>query len=200
MLNKFDTKIVSEIQGIFSIVYINFKKQTIECIRDYTGTKPLYYKVSNKNFFFSSEAWFLYSLSEKKIDNKSLQFYLNFGFCPEENTLIKNVKKVKPRSNLKINFNDFKIKNEIFLDLSLDKQSELKDQRELNNIIENTIKLNLLSDTKVGTFLSGGIDSSIVTALAKKYNDQVESFTTVYLPQEKYKKFNLDYYLQKNCQ
>ena len=137
LLNKFDTKIVSEIQGIFSIVYINFKKQTIECIRDYTGTKPLYYKVSNKNFFFSSEAWFLYSLSEKKIDNKSLQFYLNFGFCPEENTLIKNVKKVKQRSNLKINFNVLKIKNEI-LDLSLDKQSELKDQRELNNIIENT--------------------------------------------------------------
>ena len=197
LLNKFDTKIISEIQGIFSIVYINFKKQTIECIRDYTGTKPLYYKVSNENFFFSSEAWFLYSLSEKKIDNKSLQFYLNFGFCPEENTLIKNVKKVKPRSNLKINFNDFKIKNEIFLDLSLDKQSELKDQRELNNIIENTVKLNLLSDTKVGTFLSGGIDSSIVTALAKKYNDQVESFTTVYLPQEKYKKFNLDYYYAK---
>lgn len=197
LLNKFGTKIISEIQGIFSIVYINLKKQTIECIRDYTGTKPLYYKVSNKNFFFSSEAWFLYSVSEKKIDNKSLHFYLNFGFSPEENTLIKNIKKVKPRNNLKINLNDFNIKNEIFLDLSLDKKSELKDQREVNSIIENSVKLNLLSDTKVGTFLSGGLDSSIVTALAKKYNDQVESFTTVYLPLEKYKKFNLDYSFAK---
>ena len=68
---------------------------------------------------------------------------------------------------------------------------------EINNILENSVKMNLIADTKIGTFLSGGLDSSTITALAKKYNNQIEGFTTVYLPKKKYEKFNQDFEYSK---
>jgi len=197
LLLKYGTKIINEIRGIFSIAFIDLKKKTIECIRDFTGTKPLYYFSQNKNFFFSSEAWFLYSLSEKKINRESLNFFLNFGFSPEENTLIDNVKKVKPRSILKLDFDNFKLDKKDYFDLDKNKNSDLISIDEINNILENSVKMNLIADTKIGTFLSGGLDSSTITALAKKYNNQIEGFTTVYLPKKKYEKFNQDFEYSK---
>ena len=197
LLLKYGSQILNEIQGIFSIVFINLEKETIECLRDFTGTKPLYFKSNNKNFFFSSEAWFLYSLSQKNINKKSLNFYLNYGFSPEEETLIESVKKVRPRGKIIVNLNNFKLNNEILLMLEKKKSSLIPQTKDINETIENAINLNLLSDAKIGTFLSGGIDSSIVTSLAHRFNSNVESFTTVYLPENKYKKFNIDFYYAK---
>ena len=64
---------------------------------------------------------------------------------------------------------------------------------ELNNTLEDVVKNNLITDTKIGTFLSGGLDSSTVTAIARKYNNKIEGFTTVFAPEKKYEKFNQDY-------
>ena len=92
----FQTKgnaILNELRGIFSIVYIDLKNEKTHLIRDFTGTKPLYYTNNSKNLFFSSEAWFLYSLSNKELDINSLNYFLNFGFTQENKTLIKNVNK-----------------------------------------------------------------------------------------------------------
>ena len=71
LLLNYGSKIINELNGIFSIIYIDLKNNNIECIRDFTGTKPLYYSFHNNNFFFSSEAWFLYYLSQKKLNIKS---------------------------------------------------------------------------------------------------------------------------------
>ena len=89
--------ILNELEGIFSFVYIDLKTEKIFMARDFTGTKPLYFSQQNNNLFFSSEAWFLYSLSNKELDKISVNFFLNFGFTEEEKTLIKNVNKIKPR-------------------------------------------------------------------------------------------------------
>ncbi len=197
LLTNHGSKIINEINGIFSIVYIDLKNNNIECIRDYTGTKPLYYYCNNNNFFFSSEAWFLYSLSQKKINKKSFNFFLNFGFSPEENTLIDNVKKVLPRNILKVNLISTELSSKEYFKLDEKKNSNLINSNLINNLLENSVKMNLLSDTKIGTFLSGGVDSSLVTAIAKKYNDKIEGFTTVYLPERKYEKFNQDFIYSK---
>ena len=193
LLIHIGNKIILEIQGIFSIVFINLKKGNIELIRDFTGTKPLYYSLSENRVLFSSEAWFLYSLSKKKINKNSFDFYLNFGFTPNENTLIENVKKVKPRNKLAIDLNNFKINEEIYFDINKDKTSINPNIKEINKNLEDSVELNLLSDTKVGTFLSGGLDSSLITSIANKSNNQIESFTTVYTPENKFKKFNIDF-------
>lgn len=192
LLIKNGTKIVNEINGIFSFVFFDLEKNTLECLRDFTGTKPLYYYKNNNNFFFSSEAWFLYSLTDKEINKKSLNFFLNFGFSPEEETLIKNVKKVKPRSILKLNFRHNILETNNYYNLDTNKINITLTKNEIENNFNKVIKSNLITDTKIGTFLSGGLDSSIVTAVSKKYNNQIESFTTAYLPENKFKKFNTD--------
>ncbi len=193
LLLKYGSKIIKEIRGIFSIVFVDLKNQSIECIRDFTGTKPLYYLIDNENFFFSSEAWFLYSVSQKKLNNDSFNFFLNFGFPPEENTLIENVKKVKSRHILKIDLKTNKHDKIEYFNLNKTKNTNKLNPDDVLKNIDNAVEINLLADAKIGTFLSGGIDSSLITILSKKYNSNIEGFTTVYLPEKKYEKFNIDY-------
>lgn len=193
MFEKYGPKKINECKGIFSIVFFDFKSKDIFLIRDYTGTKPLYYFKDKNYFAFSSEAWFLYSLSNKEINKNTLNFFLNFGFTCENNTLIRDVKKIIPRKIYKFNFENKKLETEDYFNINEKKINKPPVQEELNFTIENIVKSNLISDTKIGTFLSGGIDSTTITLLAKKYNKNVESFTTYYLPNEKYKKFNIDF-------
>jgi len=191
LLKKFKQNTFNLLEGIFSIAFIDLKNKKTLLARDYTGTKPLYFLNNNEGFFFSSEAWFLYSLSNKEIDENALRFYLTYGFNQDDRTLIKNVKKVRAGTYVQYSWLDKKISEHIFFSLNKIKKD--------NNYIENLddffykiVKKNLVADTKVGTLLSGGIDSSIVTLYAKKITDKVESFTTCFLPEEKYKKFNVD--------
>ena len=197
LFDKFGPDKISECKGIFSIVFFDLNNSEIYLLRDPTGTKPLYYIRNNQFFAFSSEAWFPYSLSEKKINNNTLNFFLNFGFTSVSETLIDNVKKIVPRKIYKYNFlnDNFEIKE--YFSIAKSKNSIIPDQNNLNLKIEKSIESNLISDAKIGTFLSGGVDSSTVTLLSKKYNNDIESFTTLYHPKKKYEKFNIDYEFAK---
>jgi asparagine synthase (glutamine-hydrolysing) len=188
---------LSEIEGIFAFVLIDFTKNIVYLTKDFTGTKPLYYSIINNDIFFSSEAWFLYSISKKEIDYNSLNFYLKFGFCQNEKTLINNVFKVSPNQTLIFNLNNNKIKEvNIFNNLGFSKNKELGelDSKELNNKVINIIKKNLIGFKKVGTFLSGGIDSSIISLETRKINPSIEAYTSIY---KNFSDNNEDYYITK---
>ena len=193
LLQKYGTNIVKKLDGIFSIIFIDLIKGRIFCIRDFTGTKPLYFLKKEASFFFSSEAWYLYSLSERKINPVSLNYFFNFGFSQESSTLIKDVNKVASRQILEFDIDKNKYVNVNYFEIEKDKTINIPPQTEIENLITNTIENNLISDTKVGTFLSGGLDSTIVTLIAKQFNNKVEGFTTYFLPEKKYEKFNVDY-------
>jgi len=191
LLIKFGTKIIKELEGMFAFTFIDKQNDKMILVRDYTGIKPLYYFHNNQNFFFSSEAWFLYSLSTKELDHSACKFYFDHGFNPEEKTLVKNVHKILPGSILTYNFKKNTTNVEHFFQLSTIKTFDSYDNTE--KLIENAIKKNLIADTKVGIFLSGGLDSSILTIIAKKYGLEVEAYTSYFLPENKFKKFNVDY-------
>ena len=197
LFQKKGETIVSELEGIFSIVYIDLKNEKILMVRDFTGTKPLYFSNTNKDIYFSSEAWFLYSLSNKELDEDSLNFFLNFGFTQEEKTLVKNVYKVKPRYIYNFDLSNNKILKKLFFNLSDSKTFDLPDVKTSKQLLEKTIEKNLISDTNIGTFLSGGADSTTVSLIAKKYNKNIEAFTTCFLPTKKYEKFNVDFEYSK---
>jgi asparagine synthase (glutamine-hydrolysing) len=185
--------ILNELRGIFSFVFIDLEYENIQFIRDVTGTKPLYFLKKLNSLFFSSEAWFLYSLSNKEINTDCLDFFFNFGFTKENDTLIRGVSKIPPRNLFKFNLNNFILSKEVYFDLNRQKNNNIYSKNETTNNVKDCIKKNLISDAKVGTFLSGGVDSTTVTLLAKRYNNNVEAFTTVFLPDEKFKKFNVDF-------
>ena len=197
LYKKKGKRILNELRGIFSIVFINLKDETIQLIRDFTGTKPLYYLKNADSLYFSSEAWFLYSLSNKKINNECLNFFINYGFTEETQTLIESVKKVPPRKICEFKLVGSEYKTEEYYNIDKNKNDILPSKEEVNSLIVGTIEKNLISDTKIGTFLSGGVDSTTISLIAKKRNDSVEAFTTCYLPKLKYEKFNIDFQYAK---
>ena len=199
-LIKFRDKKVDELEGMFAFIMIDIINNKVILCRDYTGIKPLYYIVNKDGIFFSSESWFPYSISNKKLNYFACKFYFQFGFTPKDITLIANVKKVLPSHILSYNFNNKKIETKKYFNLLKKNKFSKKGFKNLKKDIESVIKKNLISDTKVGIFLSGGIDSSIIAIIAKKFNKNIQAYTSFFSPNNKFKKFNEDYkYSQKLC-
>ena len=160
----------------------------------------MFYLKNKDGIFFSSDAWFLYSLTEKVLDPYACKFFFQFGFTPKETSLIQNVNKILPSSITNYNIKSKKLTNKKYFHINLNKKNinfnNLSLEKDLNQIIQK----NLISDTKIGIFLSGGIDSTIIAILAKRYNKEIEAYSSYFTPREKFSKFNLDYgFAEKIC-
>lgn len=200
LLIKFSSSKINELEGMFAFVLIDLRAEKIILSRDYTGIKPLFYLKNKDGIFFSSDAWFLYSLTDKSLDPYACKFFFQFGFTPKESSLIKGVKKVLPSSILNFDFRSFKLNYEKYFSISIKKKHKKFDSITLEKELTEIIKKNLISDTKIGIFLSGGIDSTIIAILAKKYNKDIEAYTSYFTPKDKFSKFNMDYnYAKKIC-
>ncbi len=199
-LIKFKKNKINELEGMFSFVLIDIElKQAFFC-RDYTGIKPLYYLINSDGIFFSSDAWFLYSVSEKKIDPYSCKFYFQFGFTPKESTLIKNVKKILPSHVAIYNFHNNQILEKKYFELSENETLQNPDIKKLKDDLVEVVEKNLITDTKIGIFLSGGLDSTIIAILAKKFNKEIQAYTSYFTPESTFQKFNSDFqYSKKIC-
>ena len=151
-LIKFGYSRINELEGMFAFVLVDLKKKDIIFSRDYTGIKPLYYHINSDGIFFSSDAWFTYSISDKKIDPYSCKYYFQFGFTPKANTLIKKVKKVLPRNILKYNYDTRDINEIEYFKIPYNKNHHRLDTKILENNLSDTIEKNLISDTKLVYF------------------------------------------------
>lgn len=175
-LVEWGKELLPRLNGIFSFVFYDSKEQTILFARDHIGVKPLYYSQSEKSFFVSSELkGLLPFVTELTLMPKRLADYLQFLWCPGEGTPVKEIKKVLPgycgqinckeNSILSIEWTQFyKLPfNGARLNLS---ENQIID--ELDEKLNQAVERQLLSDVPVGFFLSGGLDSSLLVAIAKK--------------------------------
>jgi asparagine synthase (glutamine-hydrolysing) len=127
-----------------------------------------------------------------------LSYYLELGFSPIDQTLIENVCKVSPGEKISYNFSRSTVNKNYFFKLDYKEDNKKKiNANEIQEDLTRAIKKNLISDTKIGIFLSGGVDSSLILLLAKNIGVEIEAFTSFFLPQNKFKKFNTDYYYAK---
>ena len=167
-------KTLKEIKGMFSFTFLDLKKNIIYCARDHFGQKPLYY-CNDKIFSCSTNIKPLTKFIKKlEFDQECVEFYLNSsGILPINKTIYKNILALPAGNYLKYNINTKKlIVREYFhptdlisknYNLFLSKQNESYLEKNLKIKIYNAVKDCLISDAKVGTLLSGGIDSSIIT-------------------------------------
>jgi asparagine synthase (glutamine-hydrolysing) len=168
---------LTKLNGMFAFVFHDKSENTWLMARDHFGIKPLYYSILENEIVFASEIKALLKVPEIKNksgrDDFSLQQYLTFQFCLEERTLFKEVKKVKPGFYLKGHGStidsescywntkyqiDYNHTEEYFID-------------KLKYLLNDSIRLQLRSDVPLGGYLSGGIDSSLVCALASNHLD-----------------------------
>jgi asparagine synthase (glutamine-hydrolysing) len=161
--------------GMFAIAIYDQIKQELILARDLAGIKPLYFYHQDDQFVFASEVKAFAASGLKMDDDPNWKIYfLSFGFIPEPHTTLQHVKSLAPGKVLIYDLQTKQSKIETFESLIF--SSNLKDKEEVNQLINNTLKAavnrHLISDAPIGVFLSGGIDSSIISLLAAQNSKQ----------------------------
>lgn len=166
--------------GMFAIaIYDDLLKKVI-LARDVAGIKPLYYYQENKQLVFASEvkAFAQCGISLEEDPNWQI-YFLSFGFIPEPHTTYKKVKQLKPGHYLTFEIQTGKIQEEVFEELIFN--PILKDRDSVLQLIKTelggAVKRHLISDAPIGVFLSGGIDSSIISMLAAQNTQQLKTLS-----------------------
>lgn len=162
---------VHQLNGMFAFAIYDRKTTELYLFRDRLGIKPLFYYWDGKNFAFASELKALASLSviKKEIKRETIRDFLNLGFIPAPSTIYKNIYKVESGSWLKILDTELQthkywsISNKLTNNVIYDKDQAIV---KLSDLIISSVQYQLKSDVPFGVFLSGGIDSSLVTAQA----------------------------------
>lgn len=174
----FGTDILPEINGIFAFAFFDRSLNTILLARDGLGVKPLYILENDSFFSFSSEAKAFEPFLEAppELDLLSVQYYLTFLYSPGSRTPLKSVRKLLPGHTLVVNTSTNSIQTHQFFSIPYGATERRTDKVSKENIIDTldnrlnmAVRRQLLSDVPVGSFLSGGLDSSLLVAIAKQY-------------------------------
>ncbi|QPH98149.1 asparagine synthase (glutamine-hydrolyzing) [Campylobacter concisus] len=176
-------KCIEKFNGMFSFcIYDNLKKRII-LARDRYGIKPLYYHLTKNNtLVFASEIKSIleYKDYESKIDKEALLEYFTFQNIFTDKTLHKNIQILEPGHFLDINLKTKDIKNIKFWDFNF-KEENFKDEKEcieeLDRLLTQAVKRQLVADVPIGSYLSGGLDSGSIVAIASKNIPWLNTFT-----------------------
>ncbi len=176
---------VKKLNGMFAFAVYDKGKRLFEAARDPFGIKPFYYMLlPNGDMMFASEikAFWVNSEAIPLVNEEALREYLTFQFCLNGKTLFKNINSLEPGSTISWKVgkrNPQKTKKYWELNYVIDTHhTEEYFQDRLLTLLDDTVRLQLRSDVPVGTHLSGGLDSSIVTCLASRhYGNTLSAFT-----------------------
>jgi len=174
---------VNDLNGMFAFIIYDKSKESLFIARDHFGIKPLYWYQDNRKILFGSEIKALLTHPEvtSNYDIDNLYEYLTFQFIMGESTMFKNIYKVLPGHFMTIDLQTWDTKSVKYWEpnFKLDQyHTEEFFIVELQKILQETISQQLRSDVPVGTYLSGGLDSSLVTIMAGKIlGKPIKSFT-----------------------
>ncbi|MEK4145598.1 asparagine synthase (glutamine-hydrolyzing) [Robertmurraya sp. FSL W8-0741] len=171
---------VYKLRGMFSFVIWDQEKRELFGARDHFGIKPFYYYEDEEDFYFASEKKsILIALQhDSDLDLQSLHHYLTYQYVPEPHTLAKEIKRLEPgRFFMKKAGQPMEI--EVFFKPSFCPKvdSFQKTTNKIQDVLKDSVSMHMRSDVPVGAFLSGGIDSTSIVALAKETNPNIKTFT-----------------------
>lgn len=180
-------EVLCKLDGMFSFAYFDVKNKTLTLARDRFGEKPLFYAVCGNDIVFASELSALCKhplLSKRQFIPAEVTQFLWFEYLPSDNTGIDGIKKLPPGHMLTWCDGKYKLKS-YWNPVRLIKSNKLQNKKvsekdkidKLDQLLSESIKERLIADVPVGVFLSGGIDSSLIAAYAKKYAADITAFT-----------------------
>ena len=160
--------ILAKLRGMFAFTIWDSKKEKLFGARDHFGIKPYYYALLDGDLLFGSEvkSFLKYPKFKKEVNEKALKHYLVFQYNPLEETFFKGVKKLRPGHYYIYENGKMEIKT--YYNLTLDYKDMTFDEAvgKIEKEVEESVKYHKISDVEVGSFLSGGVDSSYVVATA----------------------------------
>lgn len=165
------------LNGMFAFAIYDKIKSTVTIARDHVGIKPLFYYADKKNIVFASELKAVRQVISDRlsVNNNAIPYFFHLGFIPEPLTIYNDVYKFPSAHYAVIDLNENSIKAQPVPFWKLEDKistaainDEASAKKELSALLGDSVKKQLISDVPIGTFLSGGIDSSLVTAIAAK--------------------------------
>ena len=196
--HKWGIETVHKFNGMFAIAIYDKKEEKLVLIRDRAGVKPLYYYFKDNLLMFASELKSFHQNYnfKKEIDLNVVSQYLQFGYILEPYSIFKNTYKLKAGHYLKFSLKNKQMDIEKYWDV-IDYYNKPKLQISEDEVIKETEKLlksafnyRMIADVPVGVFLSGGYDSSIVTAILQKNSTEKLKTFTIGFYEEKYNEAN----------
>lgn len=179
---------VNELRGMFAFAIWDSNEKKLFLARDRLGIKPLYYGIIDGKLFFGSEIKSIlqYEAYKPQINVSAIHDYLSYLYIPAPKTIFKGIYKLPPAHILI--YKNGKVSIKKYWDLTFPEQKNngesfyIKKTREL---LEESVRLRMISDVSIGVYLSGGIDSSTITGLMSKISDQpVKTFTVGFNDEE----------------
>jgi asparagine synthase (glutamine-hydrolysing) len=177
-------KCLQRLNGFFALAVYDKQEQTVFIARDRMGVKPLLMYADDDRLLFASEMKALLSMGiPKELDMVSLYTYLQLNYIPGPHSIFKNVSKLEPGHFLKLEVLRASAlrppPSERYYEIKTDttRLSYPAQQKKLFELMEASVQRRLVSDVPLGTFLSGGIDSSVVSALAARHTKHLKTFS-----------------------
>jgi asparagine synthase (glutamine-hydrolysing) len=172
-------KAVEKLRGMFAFVIWDKQEQKLVGARDPFGIKPFFYCEEGERTFFASEKKSILLAQENNLLNyDALQHYLTYQFVPEPDTMTAGIKKLEPGHYFTKKIGSpMEIKKYWKAHFKPVHQSETDFIKEIKDVLFDSVKVHMRSDVPVGSFLSGGIDSSIIASIAKEYHPAIKTFS-----------------------
>ncbi|WP_077620022.1 asparagine synthase (glutamine-hydrolyzing) [Bacillus sinesaloumensis] len=180
--HEFKEDVVNHLRGMYSFLIWDSLEEVLFGARDHFGIKPLYYAHTSLGTFFGSEKksidYVLKDIQSLEINKVALHHYMTYQYPPEPYTMHEGVNKLLPGHYFKLKRSGNMEVEQYFTPKFESKEIDFEDLK--NQVLETlrkSVQIHMRSDVPVGSFLSGGIDSSIIVALAKEVNPNIKTFT-----------------------
>lgn len=182
---------LEKLNGFFAFAIFDKNENSLFIARDRMGVKPLLYYFDGSTFIFGSELKAILSFNiNKSIDKLSLFNYFQFNYIPSNNSIFSKIKKLKPAHYIQLtNINELsKIQEHRYYTIPYQPNEYLPNttksyddaKKQLHNLLDDAVQKRLITDVPIGTFLSGGIDSSVISTLAKRHKSDLNTFSIGY--------------------
>ncbi|REC80212.1 asparagine synthase (glutamine-hydrolyzing) [Chryseobacterium elymi] len=183
MYQKKKKNLILDLPGMFAFAIWDEEKQELFCARDRFGEKPFYYTIGKDGeFIFASEikAILASGLIKPEIDKAQIAYYLKNGYIHPHKTIYKNIFNLKPAHTLVYKGGKIDIKPYWTIPAETSKLSMDESIEKFKYLLDNAVKKQMVADVPIGSFLSGGLDSSTIVAIASKYKENIKTLVYGY--------------------
>lgn len=176
---KVKEECVNYFRGMYTFVIWDRQEKKLFGARDHFGIKPKYIAEGKGAIYFASEKKsIVHATQNNEIDGASLQQYFTYQYAPEPNTLTTNIQKIEP-GHYFVKEVGKSMETHCYWKPTFNVSNETKEEhvQAIRDVLYDSVKIHMRSDVPVGSFLSGGIDSSIIASIAKEMNPNLLTFS-----------------------
>lgn len=197
MYEHFGLDSLKRLNGMYGFSIYDKSKHKILVVRDRLGEKPIYYLQNQKYIIWASELKSIRdsgNIKKFQIDDDALSLFLSLGYIPAPYTIFKGIRKLEPGHFISINLEDASLEVCRYWDIENSNKDQLSYEEaslELRKLMYESVRMRMVADVPLGVFLSGGVDSAIVSTIMSDISDRPIKTFSIGFEEKKYDESNL---------